>query len=132
LLLFCLRFPSAPNAIHITNEPLTLFVGFLCKFIFTSSPFIFFTLSLSRRLYITVMCTINFFFLYQNLCVCVIVQSFGSNLKIRNLFFFLCSSFFVSVFWTNKILPSHKTTNRPLNNKTKNKLIFLFGAFKLF
>jgi hypothetical protein len=98
LLLFCLRFPSAPNAIHITNEPLTLFVGFLCKFIFTSSPFIFFTLSLSRRLYITVMCTINFFFLYQNLCVCVIVQSFGSNLKIRNLFFFLCSSFFVSVF----------------------------------
>jgi hypothetical protein len=112
LLLFCLRFPSAPNAIHITNEPLTLFVGFLCKFIFTSSPFIFFTLSLSRRLYITVMCTINFFFLYQNLCVCVIVQSFGSNLKIRNLFFFLCSSFFVSVEQTKSSPPTKQLTDR--------------------
>lgn len=112
-----------PNAIHITNDApssgsLSVLFFFLLVFYTTFiyyplvSFFFHFSLFLSRRLYITVMCTINSFFFFSVQVFCVFVSSFnfGSNSKHPKSFVFV----FLRTCWnklsSSFLCPSKKLT----------------------
>lgn len=112
-----------PNAIHITNDApssgsLSVLSFFLLVFYTTFiyyplvSFFFHFSLFLSRRLYITVMCTINsffFFFCPSFLCICVIVQ-FRFKFKTSEIFCVRLSSYVLEQTLFLFLCPSKKLT----------------------
>lgn len=117
-----------PNAIHITNDApssgsLSVLSFFLLVFYTTFiyyplvSFFFHFSLFLSRRLYITVMCTINsffFFFCPSFLCICVIVQ-FRFKFKTSEIFCVRLSSYVLEQTLFLFFMPFEKTNRIFLN-----------------